>query len=545
MTAEKVTVKGKHMSDEFVESQLLRCASDFNHFCDNYVKIRKEGEVVPFKMHDFQKRYVLAAESHRLVVGVKFRRGGFTAASMARLLWRFLFKLDENNMAVARGDRQALWCGDHFYTMFDNLPDWLKPKLKKRNSHEIVSEETGNSLSFYALEASCGKRIDNLYIDEPGFIRNMDSHWKALWPTLSAGGSCLATGTPNGTKGWFYETVKGAAERTNDFFLYTAEYHENPDYEGDQWEACTRKGIGDRGFRQEFLCEFLDPLSLDDRAKRAEDFLVDVTAAEEVAFLDNAKRKADERRLNEEPVHNPFKNDPSWDIYPGRERGLLFEDDDEHTSRVMSEWVYEDEVVGKVECVSEKSRPEVIQFERLTREQTRSRFESEQKANFKRIDHPEFVPDVFNDIDGMAEMYDALGDDSWKRALEKRRREERRREERLHDYLHPDSFVLCGLGVADVPADRPDRELIRRLTEGGCFPDNINFEFFDGRLCVNEVPTTIREDDVADLYNGFSALSSRAEAIDTAVSLLKRKLAPLFGLEEKSAEPLQEDRLLA
>jgi phage FluMu gp28-like protein len=52
-----------------------------------------------------------------------------------------------------------------------------------------------------------------LIIDEAAFIEKMDDHWKAMYPTLSTGGNCIAISTVNGIGNWYEETYTKAQDK--------------------------------------------------------------------------------------------------------------------------------------------------------------------------------------------------------------------------------------------------------------------------------------------------------------------------------------------
>jgi hypothetical protein len=91
--------------------------------------------------------------------------------------------------------------------------------------------------------------------------------WTALSPTLSTGGKCIITSTPNSDEDqfaliWTEANKKfdefGNEQKTgaNGFYSYFAHWNEHPDRD-EKWAATERAKIGDERFRREFDCEFL------------------------------------------------------------------------------------------------------------------------------------------------------------------------------------------------------------------------------------------------------------------------------------------------
>jgi hypothetical protein len=111
-----------------------------------------------------------------------------------------------------------------------------------------------------------------------------------------------------------------------------------------------------------------------------------------------------------------------------------------------------------------------------------------------------------------------------------------------HEYLDPETLFLCGiLGVEEFKDNnenwgRPDLVVLHKINQDSHLPKNMNLQFLNGYLCINTIPTIIKEDDVADMFNGLQALKSPKEACDDVVETVRKKLKVLFGKEEKQDE---------
>ena len=93
-------------------------------------------------------------------------------------------------------------------------------------------------------------------IEEAAFIKKMEDRWKAMYPCLSCGGKAIALSTPNGPKGWFYETYNAAKRGFNDWKIFENSYREHPDYQSKEWEVDLKAQLGEEGWKQEVLAEF-------------------------------------------------------------------------------------------------------------------------------------------------------------------------------------------------------------------------------------------------------------------------------------------------
>ena len=576
------------------EAELRLCATNFFHFCDNYVKVHNfKGELIPLKLYDFQKRLIEDIQNNRFVIGTKFRQGGFTDTITAWMVWNMLFQIDKHMMIYTHWDRGALIANEVAQCILEHLPNFLKPTMKKRNSHQLTCEDTGSSLLCYTPEAACGKRIDYLYIEEPGFIKNMDQHWKAIFPCISFEESkCIVVGTPNGTGNWFHETYERAKAGENQFHIYQCEYTEHPTYNDPAWAVQSQQQLGFKGFQQEVLQQFLEPekpkeeKTLNNKFQKVLDFLIDVTDEEAAEFLDlrrgEFERKSEEKKrrwqeLKKKEIWSVITNPGPYElIYAEGDDKELCEDfgppfctipdvrDREFTRNVKpfsvtnydsdllhavndweTGWTSQYDYDFKPESKKEEPyKPTAHQFERLTREQVKEKFAAAHKG-WKESDtkHPEFASPAYRTAEELADLFSAFGDDEWTNRLKKERHWWKKIEDNI-DWHCCDPDMLCLAGVISTaekalytnPHRRPDLEILNKVQEDRGLQKGLNLSFLGGTLCVNEVATTIKEEDVSGLYTGYSALTTHREAVDLVVKLLTEKLKPLFGVPTPAVE---------
>ena len=115
-----------------------------------------------------------------------------------------------------------------------------------------------------------GMSLTMIYCDEFAFVQPPDKakeFWTSLSPTLSTGGKCLITSTPNSDEDQFALIWKEANKRfdeygndkivgTNGFYAMKAHWSEHPD-RNEEWAETERARIGEERFRREHECEFL------------------------------------------------------------------------------------------------------------------------------------------------------------------------------------------------------------------------------------------------------------------------------------------------
>jgi phage FluMu gp28-like protein len=240
------------------QKEMMKCALSFPYFCHKYVKIAhpKRG-LLPFVLYNYQRRCVQEYENHRFNILSKFRQGGLTTVTVLWCMWRCMFKLDETIMVLSKSDREAIAAGEIVKRGLLELPSWMRPDMDKNNDHQKLFNETGCKLFFYTPEAARGRSITYLVLDEAAFIPSMDKHWKAMFPTISTGGHCICISTVNGVGNWYYDIFQGAKKKENDFHVIELDYWEHPEYNDAAWVKGTRAQLGEKGWLQEVMRDFL------------------------------------------------------------------------------------------------------------------------------------------------------------------------------------------------------------------------------------------------------------------------------------------------
>lgn len=244
--------------DERQRKEMIKCAISFPYFCHKYVKIAHPRRgLLPFVLYNYQRRCVEEFEKKRFNILSKFRQGGLTTVTVLWCMWRCMFKLDETIMVLSKSDREAIAAGEIVKRALIELPAWMKPDMSKNNDHQKLFDDTGCKLFFYTPEAARGRSITYLVLDEAAFIQSMDKHWKAMFPTISTGGHCICISTVNGVGNWYYDIFMGAIKGENDFNVIELDYVEHPEYNDPAWVKMTRAQLGEKGWQQEVMRDFL------------------------------------------------------------------------------------------------------------------------------------------------------------------------------------------------------------------------------------------------------------------------------------------------
>ena len=244
------------------KEEIVKCIESFPYFCHKYIKILHPTKgLIPFLLYNYQARCIKKYKEHRFNIISKFRQGGLTTVTLLYGLWKCMFELDQQIMTLSKTDREAVGTGMLVDRAVEHMPEWLRPKKDgKWNDHLKQFPDTGGALQFYSPEAARGKSVTFLIIDEAAFIPDMETHWKAMWPVLSTGGSCVLISTVNGLGNWYEETYTKAKAGENKFHVIDLDYWEHPDYNekyNPDWSKEQRAQLGERGYLQEVLRSFL------------------------------------------------------------------------------------------------------------------------------------------------------------------------------------------------------------------------------------------------------------------------------------------------
>lgn len=529
-------------------SEIKKCALSFAYFCKTYVKFADhEKGLINFELRPYQEEILNLFNTHQRVLVNKCRQGGFTKFNALWSLWTCLFSLGKRVMIIHKTDREAWQNGAWIRRVIQELPTWMQPVLSKENDHELRFDDTDCVLSNYKWEASCGRAIDYLFVEEAAFVKDMEQHWNAIVPTIYRGKAFIVS-TPNGKKNnWFYETCKAAWEGagTVGFHYHAVNCTVRPDY-SEAWVAMMKKNLGDRGFRQECMNEFLDdkeepkeevkeeakdpnwhphndlwhPHNFTPSASINRKYKPEVFNCYDV---DNkqAKLVGDWEKTSDLDIDVPnlwdlrkSETDPAIVCYTDYVNmfGELEKDVDEFEKK-------RDDAVKEVTDFAKQCDEELAVLSGVS--QTENSKEDGDWTDWLNEDN---VNQIWKDIsDAMPEFSDAklfAGRASYKPKLLKR-----------DSFSHPDMLALSG-----IPVDATDQHyeeddyrdlLLKTLSEG--MPNNMELDLRDDALCINGVPTKISTKSIEMAFEGLVELTGTQQAsLVTVGGIIKEKLQILF-----------------
>jgi len=157
---------------------------------------------------------------------------------------------------------------------YEELPDFIRAGVVEYNKGSITFDNGSRILSQATTEKTGrGLSLTLVYLDEFAFVepRVAQEFWTSISPTLSTGGRCIITSTPN-TETDQFSSIWRLANNTvdeygnerenglgvNNFKAFTIDWKDVPrDVPLDEFEATMRSQLGDERWLREFGCQFI------------------------------------------------------------------------------------------------------------------------------------------------------------------------------------------------------------------------------------------------------------------------------------------------
>jgi len=278
-------IKASHKTVKFTIWKLilnsgneLYCADDHIVILQNgkevFVKDLQLGDIVAtdhgesavvsvFKYEKEDNMYDLELDDEARVYYTNGILSHNTETSSAFLLWHAIFKSDQTILIASNKSQNAMEIIGKIQYAYEELPDWLKPGVDPSNYNKL-SMTFDNKSRIIATTTSensgRGLAISLLYCDEYAFVRPhiANQFWDSILPTISTGGSVIISSTPNGDVGKFAELWRGAESGLNEFKNGLVHVPwDAPPGRDEKFKKEMIGLLGERKWRQEYLCEFL------------------------------------------------------------------------------------------------------------------------------------------------------------------------------------------------------------------------------------------------------------------------------------------------
>ena len=238
--------------------EIIKCGKDPNYFFKNYLKIQHPVRgLIPFDTFPFQDECVDKFLDNRFNIVLKSRQLGLSTLVAAYSVWMAIFQREKNILIIATKLSVAQNFIIKVKTMIRSLPKWLMIPEMVANNKQLIQFNHGSQIKAIPTSEDAGRSeaLSLLIVDEAAFVRNFDTIWTGIYPTISTGGRVIILSTPNGAGGQYYKLYADAEAGLNEFNAIKLPWDVHP--ERDQnWFDKTTGNMSPRQIAQEYLCDF-------------------------------------------------------------------------------------------------------------------------------------------------------------------------------------------------------------------------------------------------------------------------------------------------
>ena len=265
----KTVFKDQKELDDFI-----RCCdpdTGYLYFMDNffYIQHPTRGSML-YHPYDYQERLIDTYHNYRYSIALMPRQSGKTTSAAGYLLWYAMFVPDSTILIAAHKYAGAQEIMQRIRYAYENCPMHIKAGVATYNKGSLFFDNGSRIVSATTTEnTGRGMSLTLVYLDEFAFVppRIAAEFWTSLSPTLSTGGKCIVTSTPNSDEDTFAmiwnQAIKTVDEYGNSqdvgingFKGYLATWDQHPE-RSEQWADEERGRIGEERFKREHECEFI------------------------------------------------------------------------------------------------------------------------------------------------------------------------------------------------------------------------------------------------------------------------------------------------
>lgn len=273
-TADTKLTKTAYKKENFSKEELTElalCAKDPKYFLINhcYIQHPTRGRM-RFLLYDYQEDLVDVYHNNRYSISMLARQTGKSTCAAGYLLWYAMFVPDSVVLVAAHKYSGAQEIMQRVRFAYETLPDYIRAGVTSYNKGSLEFDN-GSRIIAQATTENTGRglSISLAYLDEFAFVRPSvaKEFWTSLSPTLSTGGKCIITSTPNQDDDQFAQIWNEANKNIDDygnetdigkngFASFKADWTVHPDRDED-WAREEQAKIGEQRFRREHNCEFI------------------------------------------------------------------------------------------------------------------------------------------------------------------------------------------------------------------------------------------------------------------------------------------------
>lgn len=254
--------------------EYVKCANDPVYFCEKYIKVKTlDKGVVPFKLYEYQKKFISEIHKNRFVISKWPRQCGKSTCVTSYICHYVTFNQSVNVAILAnrlKTAKEELF--SKLQLAYENLPhflqqgvvEWNKTSFKLENGSRVMCDATSST-------AIRGGSYNLLLLDEYAFLPShvAEEFYTATYPTISAGTTTklIIVSTPNGLnhfhKLWVDANRNEGHKLKNKFVPVEVGWRETPispgkpELRNEKWAEEQIANTSAEQFEQEYGCNFL------------------------------------------------------------------------------------------------------------------------------------------------------------------------------------------------------------------------------------------------------------------------------------------------
>jgi hypothetical protein len=241
------------------------------YFIENFMYIQ-HPRLGRQKIEMFEFQYGLLENYHhaRKSVNMISRQMGKTTIAAGYLLWYAMFVDDATILIASNKYDGAQEIMHRVRYAYESVPDHIRAGVKSYNKRSIDFDNGSRIVATTTTEnTGRGMSLSLVYLDEFAFVEPniAKEFWTSLSPTLSTGGKCIITSTPNTDEDQFADIWFGANKLVdangneteigvNGFKPFISTWSAHPDRD-QAWADSELAALGEDRFLREHECQFI------------------------------------------------------------------------------------------------------------------------------------------------------------------------------------------------------------------------------------------------------------------------------------------------
>lgn len=241
------------------------------YFIENFMYIQHpiQGRQ-KISLYDFQYGLIENYHKYRKSINMISRQMGKTTVAAGYLLWYAMFVDDSTILIASNKYDGAQEIMHRVRYAYESVPDHIRAGAKSYNKRSIDFDNGSRIVATTTTEnTGRGMSLSLVYLDEFAFVEPniAKEFWTSLSPTLSTGGKCIITSTPNTDEDQFADIWFGANKMVdangneretgvNGFRPFISTWSAHPD-RNQAWADAELAALGEDRFLREHECQFI------------------------------------------------------------------------------------------------------------------------------------------------------------------------------------------------------------------------------------------------------------------------------------------------